>query len=220
MNKNIAIYKITNDINNKVYIGKTTQGIENRFKMHIKDAFKRNQESRPLYKAINKYGVEHFHIEAIEYCLIEDLEQREQYWIEKYDSYHSGYNATRGGDGKVLFDYNKILQLICEQKTYKEICNIIGCSEDTVRAVSKIYNKKVKNERNELFNKMIASKKAIKQYSLEEEYIQTFESVSEAAKWLINNNYTTMTANSIRSKISEVARGIRKTTCGFIWKYI
>jgi group I intron endonuclease len=220
MNEKIAIYKIVNDINNKVYIGKTTKGIESRFKRHIDDSKRRETENRPLYRAMNKYGIEHFHIEVIEYCLIEELEQREQYWIKQYNSYSNGYNATLGGDGKFLFDYSKILHLIREQKTYKEICDIIGCSEDTVRAVSKLYNEKVKYEENNLMQKMKSSKKIVEQYTLDNKYIQTFESTNEAAKWLIDNKYTGMTANSIRSKISEVARGIRKTTCGFIWKYV
>ena len=220
MNEKIAIYKIVNDINDKVYIGKTTKGIESRFKKHIEDSKRRDKENRPLYRAMNKYGVEHFNIEVIEFCSVEDLEIREQYWIKEYDSYSNGYNATLGGDGKFLFDYSQILQLIREQKTYKEICEIIGCSEDTVRAVSNIYSIKVKHEENTVMQKMKASKKTVEQYTLKNEYIQTFESTNDAAKWLIENNYTKMNAKSIRSKISEVARGIRKTTCGFMWKYI
>lgn len=48
------IYKIINDINDKVYIGKTKLSIEKRFKQHYEDSKKRNKENRPLYKAINK----------------------------------------------------------------------------------------------------------------------------------------------------------------------
>ena len=50
------IYKITNDINNKIYIGKTEFSIEKRFHEHCRDAFKERNEKRPLYAATFKYG--------------------------------------------------------------------------------------------------------------------------------------------------------------------
>ena len=61
------IYKITNDINGKSYIGKTEKNnIQERWKDHLIDYKKRRTEKRPLYSAMNKYGIEHFHIEQIE----------------------------------------------------------------------------------------------------------------------------------------------------------
>lgn len=61
-----SIYKITNNINNKMYIEKTSNSIEKRFEEHIKDSKKERCEKRPLYDAMNKYGIEHFTIEEIE----------------------------------------------------------------------------------------------------------------------------------------------------------
>ena len=55
------IYKITNLINNKLYIGQTKKTIEERFKAHIKVA--RQHKNRYLYDAMNKYGYENFKIE-------------------------------------------------------------------------------------------------------------------------------------------------------------
>ena len=75
------IYQITNDINNKIYIGKTEFSIEKRFKEHCHDAFQKHCEKRPLYSAIRKYGIEHFHIELLEETEIP--EEREIYWIKK-----------------------------------------------------------------------------------------------------------------------------------------
>ena len=57
------IYKITNTINNKVYIGKTVASIEERWKEHCHDYKRHRCEKRPLYAAMRKYGVEHFQIE-------------------------------------------------------------------------------------------------------------------------------------------------------------
>lgn len=61
------IYKITNDKNGKMYIGKTElPNPEDRWKEHLNDYKKERCEKRPLYEAMNKYGVEHFHFEVIE----------------------------------------------------------------------------------------------------------------------------------------------------------
>ena len=85
------IYKITNNINNKIYIGKTVGTVEKRWKEHIKDYKKRTCEKRPLYRAMNKYGVECFSIEAIEE--VDDqilLNDRERFWIEYFGSFKNG----------------------------------------------------------------------------------------------------------------------------------
>ena len=101
------IYQIVNDVNNKVYIGKTEFSIEKRFKEHCSDAFRERNEKRPLYAAMRKYGIEHFHIELIEET--DNPEEREIYWIEEKQSFKNGYNATLGGDGKKFIDYDLVL---------------------------------------------------------------------------------------------------------------
>ena len=73
------IYKITNIINNKIYIGKTSYSVEDRFKQHIKDSVKDRCEKRPLYNAMNKYGVENFTVETIGEYPEEQLNEKEQY---------------------------------------------------------------------------------------------------------------------------------------------
>lgn len=89
------IYKITNNINGKVYIGQTIGTIEKRFNEHKRDAIKGCQYS--LHRAMRKYGIDNFSVEEIEQCLTEALDDREQYWISFYDSYYQGYNMTIGG---------------------------------------------------------------------------------------------------------------------------
>lgn len=73
------IYKIVNDIDNKVYVGKTDFSVEKRFKEHCNDAFRDRNKDRPLYSAIKKYGVNHFRFEIIEETC--NPEEREIYWI-------------------------------------------------------------------------------------------------------------------------------------------
>ena len=94
------IYKIVNNVNNKLYVGKTTQTIEKRFKDHIKNA--KNKVNRYLYDAMNKYGYENFHTELIEECDDSILSSREIFWIKELNTFWLngfGYNMTIGGDG-------------------------------------------------------------------------------------------------------------------------
>ena len=101
------IYKITNIINGKLYIGKTGKTIEERFQDH-KRASKAPYVNRPLYDAMNKYGYEYFIIEEVECCKNDkEASIREMYWIAYYDTYRNGYNATLGGDGIATLDLNE-----------------------------------------------------------------------------------------------------------------
>ena len=91
--KNVCgIYKVTNKINGKVYIGQSVD-IGRRWHQHMTA-----EDDIYLHKAIQKYGVENFEWEVIEQCKKKDLDEREIYWIEYYDSYNKGYNCTKGGD--------------------------------------------------------------------------------------------------------------------------
>ena len=109
------IYKITNAVNNKIYIGKTTNSLERRFAEHIGEA-KRYQKcllekrnfgySSQLYPAMIKYGIDKFKIELL--AQLDDsvnLEQKEIEFIQNYDSCNDavGYNISPGGLGGPLF---------------------------------------------------------------------------------------------------------------------
>ena len=88
------IYKITNIQNNKVYIGQTIRPIEQRFKRHINDALNNILDTH-FARAIRKYGKENFTIEQIDTAQTqEELNQKEQYWIQYYNSVNEGYNET------------------------------------------------------------------------------------------------------------------------------
>lgn len=94
------IYKITNQINGKSYIGKTGEiNPHEGSKEHLRERIKDRWKNRPLYRAINKYGEENFKFEVLEETNFP--EEREQYFIQYYNTYgNTGYNATLGGDGK------------------------------------------------------------------------------------------------------------------------
>lgn len=88
------IYKITNLINNKIYIGQTICSLKRRFNNHVC-----KKGCVYLYSAIQKYGKENFKIEEIEYIPKDQLDNREIYWISYYNSTDKkvGYNLLPGG---------------------------------------------------------------------------------------------------------------------------
>jgi len=92
------IYKITNKINNKVYIGCTVTSLEKRYYEHLYRCFKSDYKSK-LYNSIKKYGVENFTIELIEECDVNKIYETEKKYIELYDSFKNGLNSTFGGEG-------------------------------------------------------------------------------------------------------------------------
>lgn len=93
----IGIYKITNRINNHSYIGLSTD-IETRWKYH-KDPYNWKREpNKVLYQAMQKYGLQNFKFEVLEECKVEELSQKEKYYIALYDTYNHGYNSTSGGE--------------------------------------------------------------------------------------------------------------------------
>lgn len=212
------IYKIINDINEKVYVGKTSNTIEERFKQHINDSTKREYEQRPLYNAINKYGAEHFSIYLIEECDSSVENEREQYWIGYYKGYEEGYNATRGGEGKNLYDYDLIKNLLEQEISSKEISEKVGCCIDIVYKVAKINNINLKKVDNELKQEMISSKVKVAQYSLKNEYIQSFDSYAAAARWLFEQGIIKQISGGVRTHIGEVCNGTRKSAYKYIWR--
>ena len=194
------IYKIVNDINQKIYIGKTERSIKERWQEHCRDCFNRDYEKRPLYAAMKKYGIENFHIEQIEET--ENPEDREIYWIEYYGSFKTGYNATIGGDGKKYLDYELIYSLYKECNNLNQVAKIIGCSPDSV---SKIVKAKGENP-----SPAKALSKQVAKCNLKtQEIIEVYSSVNEAEK-----------ANGNTRHIAQVCNGKRKSAKGFFWKYI
>lgn len=95
-----GIYKITNTINGKCYIGQSTD-LANRIQKHIKTLINGTNCNEHLQNAYDKYGTGNFTIEIIEECDKEYLDEREIFWIDFYKSYDKnyGYNKTKGGKG-------------------------------------------------------------------------------------------------------------------------
>lgn len=126
-----VIYKITNKINGKVYIGLTTVPLSERWKNHCTSVGRVN---RPLYNSMKKHGVENFIIEEIDTCDdFNGLGELERYYINLYNSTNPdiGYNMTYGGESNQL-DGNPRAKLTIDEvreirKIYSE--GKIGCYE-------------------------------------------------------------------------------------------
>lgn len=127
------IYKISNTVNNRVYIGQTVFSTEERWKQHISASFDTGfRGDNLLYRAMRKHGRDKFHIETIEKVEDNKLSERETYWIKYYDSYNNGYNMTLGGEGAILYDIDTFLKLWNEGYAVHEIANMVGCCRATV----------------------------------------------------------------------------------------
>lgn len=100
----MQIYKITNLVNNKIYIGKDTVSDKNYYGSGVL-----------IKRAIEKYGIKNFKKEIIEECVSNDeLCLKEKYWIEHFNSTNLkiGYNISRGGDGGDTLSNNPNLEII------------------------------------------------------------------------------------------------------------
>jgi group I intron endonuclease len=136
-----GIYKITNKVNGHSYIGQSVN-IETRWVHHRN--YKKNQSHYPLYIAFKKYGIENFDFEILELCSSQELDQKEIFWIDYYNTYVNGYNQTTGGQGtsnaivkissediKIIYDL--LLNSTLEQK---EIAKMFNVGEDTISEIN------------------------------------------------------------------------------------
>jgi 2,3-bisphosphoglycerate-independent phosphoglycerate mutase len=94
------------------------------------------------------------------------------------DTYHNGYNATKGGDGSTLYNHNKIIELYKESGNMKQVAKIVNCSVDTIRNVLNTNN--IDKEK----RKSLGKSKAVEQYSIDGILLNTFSSCRAAAKYI------------------------------------
>lgn len=117
------IYKITNIINGKVYIGCTISSLKKRYHEHLYRCFKTDYKSK-LYNSIKKYGEENFIIELITECDVDKIYETEKFYITQYNSFENGMNNTFGGEGCLGYIHSpdirkKISQKIKEGNSHK-----------------------------------------------------------------------------------------------------
>lgn len=167
------IYIIKNTINEKVYIGQTSISAEERFKSHLK--LLQSNSKQLIYKAIKKYGKDKFYIETLQTCLLDELDEKEEFWIEKYKSFGKGYNLCAGGKQprrqpvKTIFDEDikKICFLYNEGKSTRYIEETLNISRWYITRIIKNNNILIRSKSHKLkvFNK-ISKDELLKQLSL------------------------------------------------------
>lgn len=210
----VGIYKITNTLNDKCYIGQSID-IETRWIQHIHEG-KHNTQKGKLYPAIFQNGIENFIFEVIEECPLDQeiLNKKERYWIKFYNSFEDGYNSTIGGQGEDSWTYNP--DLICQlwDKGYStgEIVQVIGCSHTTVQSRLKNYknyNSEESRFRSHCLNTQTSFAKdvPIYQYSINGNYIASYHSISQAAR----------AVNGMKNNIISCLNNSQKLAYGYQW---
>lgn len=202
------IYMLTNKINGLMYIGATSLTPKKRLQSHIRDSRKRHTFGRPLYDALREYDVSNFELSILEEVVdIEDLPTREIFYINLYNTYESGYNATYGGLGAHYVDYALIVKHYLESKenSIQNISKDFDVDRNTIR---KILNREGVVIRE---STTYTSTPILQIDKTSGAIIQEFESEREAARLLGNKNK--------RRHIHEVCEGTRLSAYGFIWRY-
>ena len=94
----MIIYKVTNKINGKIYIGQTTRPLNQRMSEHLA-----NGRTSYFDRALRKYGIQSFDVDVIDNAETkEELNEKEKYYIEFFNcKVPNGYNLTDGGEGQL-----------------------------------------------------------------------------------------------------------------------
>lgn len=151
------IYKITNKVNGKIYVGQTVKTLEERFKKHCWGTTERDKYhlNMAIKKAIIKYGKENFTIELIEEVETDKLDEREVYWISFYDSYNKGYNCTLGGQNGATrkcsltwAEENEVIEAKFLGFSSREIREVYNIDRSTVHNIFKRHNLRMPIKRN------------------------------------------------------------------------
>jgi DNA-binding CsgD family transcriptional regulator len=136
-----GIYRITNTITGMIYIGQA-KDIDKRWKQHIDGLDNQRHANRYLRKAWAEHGKNAFKFEVLEHCKVDQLTEREQYYLDIHTPTGNCYNIAKNahtpskGYSMALFEGgvarasdDELLALLNEHKTIKKVASIIGMSE-------------------------------------------------------------------------------------------
>ena len=245
------IYLITNlaKTKNNLYVGQTKFPIEQRFEEHWYEAqhITTKHYDTVLHKAMCKYGRENFKIELLEDNLTEDqVDNREIYYIELYDSFNHGYNMTKGGQGIHGYTHTEQTKLVLSKRSLatwddlrdnpeklaarnqkiSENLKGIERSIETKQKLSQIASQRT-GEKNAFYGKQhsvetkakIGSANALAVIAYDKttlEFVKEFDSAAKAMIWLVENNK----ANNLNaSMLIKSCKNKVKSAYGYVWKY-
>lgn len=189
------IYKITNKLNNKVYIGQTIQKPIERFYQHCTKKCDKYILNMVIHKAIFKYGKDNFTFEVIEEVPKQQLNEREEYWIKYYNSYTDGYNSTKGGQkGNKPFkniDNKAIIEQYQYGKSLRTIGKMFNIDKATVKSILIRNNIKLRTTRT---YKLSQEDRA----NIISDFKQGLPRNTIVSKWNISKSYLSQLINSQR----------------------
>lgn len=208
--KSNEVYKITNKITGKIYIGITNQGSGARYRHHWYES--RIGEPSPIHRSMAKYGEDNFTLEIIDFAkTYEELKEKEKFWIKKFNSTdrNIGYNLTEGGDGTFGRTHSEETKEKIRQKALGR-----KISEETKKKMSEARIGKCSDKQREHLKKISIQAKAIPvlQFSKTGEFIAKYESVSEAAR------QTGINGDTIERQLKKPLKNPNDRRVKFIWK--
>lgn len=227
-----CIYKFTNKLNGKAYIGQTTMKLKDRITCHLAPTSKLT-----IGKALKKYGINNFEIEVLHTTdSIEELNEKEEHFIELFNTLKLGYNERPGGKNyKVTeemklnlskahnsqkravkqydLDGNFIKEFLSARDAWREtgvhysnIADVCLKSKHCITAGG--FRWSYADEKLEMRQKKIRGKR-MTQFTKSGEYIKDYVNASTASKELDIN----------LGHITESCKGVRKSAGGFKWSY-
>lgn len=239
------IYLITNLVNQKKYVGQTCQSLNKRWRQHIFCA--RKSVNKPLYNAMNKYGVHNFTIELLETNLTEStVDERESYYINKYNTFIEGYNLTTGGQGIHSFRFSEQTRLKLSESHKKYWVNLKEtdveeynrlCEIRRVNSTGKQRTQEVKTKLSKIAKQRVGEKNPFYGKHFSEESKQKLkDSLRENSRKIKMFDLTTgkeikvfsslaeiveelHLANSAHSRIGTVCKNRKGHAYQYIWRY-
>lgn len=167
------IYKITNNINGKIYIGQTRTTEPQRWQQHVWHAYNdSDNDSLLLCRAIRKYGKENFTRTIVEECNNWFLNERERYWINYFNStnHDIGYNVTEGGEGHSKYSNEEIIKAYTDCGSITKASEAIGMSREQM------------SRRLQVMGIQTTREIPVCQYDLQGNFIKEYSTMAEAAK--------------------------------------
>ena len=209
------IYKITNKINGKIYIGKhSTKNIDDGY----------FGSGVAIRRAISKYGVESFDKTIVCFCETEgELSNMEISWIRELKSFESGYNMTKGGEGKLGL-------VVSEKSKKKQSESMIKYYKDNPEAKIKISERGKRNigSKNGFFGKKLSKDHVKKMTAARIKAITGVNNPSaRAVRCIETGEVFSLSQDAAKAcglkystTILKAAKGQRKKAGGFTWELV
>ena len=198
------IYKITCQVNGKVYIGQTQQTLTQRWKQHC---FPSSKGCIELHRAIQKYGEDNFTVEQID-CAVdqEELDRKERFWIKHYDSTNKekGYNIAVGGGAPMA---NRKHSDATRQKMSKSHTGLKMSEEERQKLIKRITGIKHSEER--IRKRVEKAQRPVVECDMDGKELKVWQSATIAARETGIN----------RCSIRDCCRGRQNKAGGRTWKY-